>query len=115
MTDATEETSKADLHQIGDVADAVGLSLRTVRYYEEVGLLESASRSAGGFRLYGEDQVDQLRLIKKMKPLGLSLEDMRALLHARQTIQEDGDSPAATEARGEMERFAKVTSERVRG
>lgn len=112
MTSEADETSPTDLHQIGDVADAVGLSLRTVRYYEEVGLLESVSRSDGGFRLYGEDQITQLRLIKRMKPLGLSLEEMRALLHARQLIQSGEDDKAKAEARVAMERFAKITSDR---
>ena len=58
--------SAAALLQIGEVADRVGLSLRTVRYYEEQGLLTPASRTSGGFRLYSEAQVDRLALIKQM-------------------------------------------------
>ena len=45
-------TSDDTRMQIGDVAERTGLSLRTIRYYEEIGLLPAASRSAGGFRLY---------------------------------------------------------------
>lgn len=66
--------------QIGEVASRIGLSLRTIRYYEEVGLVTPSARSAGGFRLYTEDDVARLSLIKRMKPLGFSLEEMRDLL-----------------------------------
>lgn len=74
------------LLQIGEVADRVGLSLRTVRYYEEQGLLEPESRSPGGFRLYSERQVDRLSLIKQMKPLGFTVAEMRDLLDARDEL-----------------------------
>ncbi|GAA4856794.1 MerR family transcriptional regulator [Actinomycetospora corticicola] len=73
---------REDLMQIGTVAERIGLSLRTIRYYEEVGLVVPAGRSPGGFRLYSEDNVTQLRLIMRMKPLDFSLEQMRDLLDA---------------------------------
>jgi DNA-binding transcriptional MerR regulator len=66
--------------QIGEVAERTGLSLRTIRYYEEVGLVVPSARSQGGFRLYTEPDVDRLELIKRMKPLGFQLEEMRDLL-----------------------------------
>ncbi|MDP4689152.1 MAG: MerR family transcriptional regulator [Candidatus Nanopelagicales bacterium] len=69
-----------DLVQIGVLAERVGLSLRTVRYYEEIGLLEPAARTTGGFRLYAPEQEDRLRLLKTMKPLGFTLDEMRSLL-----------------------------------
>lgn len=69
-----------ELMQIGVLAERVGLSLRSVRYYEEVGLVVPSSRSKGGFRLYTSDQEQRLLLIKQMKPLGFSLEQMRDLL-----------------------------------
>src|ERR1700754_997505 len=78
------------LLQIGEVAERVGLSLRTVRYYEEQGLVEPESRSPGGFRLYSEYQVDRLELIKQMKPLGFTVHEMCELLEAR-----DSAEPAA--------------------
>ena len=47
-----QSRASTDLLQIGDVADRTGLSLRTIRHYEEVGLLPEPRRSPGGFRLY---------------------------------------------------------------
>ncbi len=69
-----------DLLKIGEVSDRVGLSLRTIRFYEEAGLVVPETRSTGGFRLYAETAVDRLLLIKGMKPLGFSLEEMVEVL-----------------------------------
>ena len=72
--------------QIGDVAERTGLSLRTIRHYEEVGLLPESPRTQGGFRLYGEDAVRRLLLVKQMKPLGFTLEEMREIVELRETL-----------------------------
>jgi MerR family copper efflux transcriptional regulator len=69
-----------NLFQIGEVADRVGLSVRTIRYYEEVGLVAPASRTAGGFRLYSEENLGRLAILKGMKPLGFSLSEIRELM-----------------------------------
>ncbi|WP_026122624.1 MerR family transcriptional regulator [Nocardiopsis halotolerans] len=74
--------SGAQHMQIGEVAERTGLSLRTIRYYGEVGLVEPSARSRGGFRLYTETDVDRLNLIKRMKPLEFSLDETRELLTA---------------------------------
>ncbi len=66
--------------QIGEVAERTGLSVRTIRYYGEVGLVAPSSRTEGGFRLYTDDHVAKLELIKKMKPLEYSLEEMGDVL-----------------------------------
>ena len=68
------------LLQIGEVAERVGLSLRSVRHYEELGLLPPAERSPGGFRLYDDAAVQRLLVIMQMKPLEFTLEQMRELL-----------------------------------
>ncbi|WP_233601143.1 MULTISPECIES: MerR family transcriptional regulator [Micromonospora] len=68
------------LMQIGEVAERTGLSLRTIRYYEEVGLIVPSARSQGGFRLYTDGDVERLQVVKRMKPLEFSLEQMRDLL-----------------------------------
>lgn len=66
--------------QIGEVAERTSLSLRTIRHYEEVGLVRPSARSKGGFRLYTESDVQRLLLIRRMKPLDFSLEEMADLL-----------------------------------
>ena len=91
--------------QIGEVAERIGLSLRTIRYYEEVGLAAPSARSEGGFRLYAEDDVERLRVIMQMKPLGFSLEEMRELLE----LLDAGD--AADQAR--VTAFREQAAERV--
>lgn len=77
------------LLQIGEAAERVGLSLRTVRYWEEVGLVTPSARSIGRFRLYSEADVERLLLLKQMKPLGLTLEEMRELAD----LIEQGERP----------------------
>ncbi|OON80060.1 MerR family transcriptional regulator [Streptomyces tsukubensis] len=68
--------------QIGEVAERTELSLRTIRHYEETGLVAPSARSQGGFRLYTEADVARLMVIRRMKPLGFTLEEMRDLLEA---------------------------------
>ena len=68
--------------QIGEVAARTELSLRTIRHYEETGLVVPSARSQGGFRLYTEADVARLMVIRRMKPLGFTLEQMRELLDA---------------------------------
>lgn len=72
--------SRTGLLQIGQVAERTGLSLRTIRFYEENGLVRPTTRTDGGFRLYSDDDVARLEVIKRMKPLGFRLEEMQELL-----------------------------------
>ncbi|MDP5182118.1 MerR family transcriptional regulator [Blastococcus sp. BMG 814] len=74
------QVTRTGLLQIGQVAERTGLSLRTIRWYEEEGLVVPTSRTEGGFRLYSADDVARLEVIKRMKPLGFALEEMRELL-----------------------------------
>ena len=83
-----------ELVHIGEVVERTGLSHRTIRYYEEVGILRPAGRTDGGFRLYDEAGIDRLLLIMPMKPLGFSIDEIRELLTAYDAI---GD-PDLTEA-----------------
>lgn len=64
---------------IGDLSRQVGLTPRTIRYYEDIGLLNSVRRVEGGRRIYTEEDIRRLRFIKRLKVLGLSLEDMAEL------------------------------------
>ena len=89
--------------QIGEVAEQVGLSLRTIRYYEEVGLVTPSSRTSGGFRLYTETDVARLRLVKRMKPLEFSLEEMKDVLGVLDGLEEP--DPLGTEHGALVERL----------
>jgi DNA-binding transcriptional MerR regulator len=66
--------------QIGELAERTEMSLRTIRHYDEVGLLTPSGRSDGGFRLYTEADFSRLMVIRRMKPLGFSLDEMAELL-----------------------------------
>ncbi|WP_328767700.1 MerR family transcriptional regulator [Streptomyces sp. NBC_00286] len=66
--------------QIGEVSERTGLFLRTIRHYEDIGVVGPSERSTGGFRLYAEAKVRRLALVRRMRPLGFCLEDVRALL-----------------------------------
>ncbi len=83
--------------QIGEVAGAVGLSLRTIRHYEEVGLVPPSGRTNGGFRLYTDHDVARLQLVKHMKPLEFSLEELRDLLDVRDRLSHDDMGPEERE------------------
>lgn len=78
----------ADLHQIGAVAERTGLSLRTIRHYDEVGLVTPSGRSTGGFRLYTDADIARLEEIKVMKPLGFSLEETIEILELRRAAND---------------------------
>lgn len=65
--------------EIREVCEKTGLSPRTVRYYEELGLLPGVRRRAGGRRVYGEDDLQRLRFVQRLKALGLSLQEIREL------------------------------------
>ena len=67
---------------IGAAAEKSGCSVATIRYYEEIGLMRAAARSAAGRRVYGMPDVDRLRLIRRLRAMEFGLEDVRALLAA---------------------------------
>lgn len=101
------------MHQIGEAAARVGLSLRTVRYYEEVGLVVPSGRTDGGFRLYTDDDIDRLGLVKQMKPLEFSLEEMRDLLDVRDAIADrKTGSRRRAELSGRLSMYAAAAQER---
>ncbi|MFD0039722.1 MerR family transcriptional regulator [Streptomyces anulatus] len=86
--------------QIGEVAARTELSLRTIRHYEETGLVAPSARSQGGFRLYTETDVARLMVIRRMKPLGFTLDQMRELLDATDRL--DGDDQLDADRREEL-------------
>ena len=68
-----------DLRTITEVREITGLSARTLRYYEELGLLPGVRRRAGGRRVYGPDELERLRFIGRLKTLGLTLAEIKEL------------------------------------
>jgi DNA-binding transcriptional MerR regulator len=64
---------------IGTVCEQTGLSPRTVRYYEELGLLPGVRRRSGGRRVYGSDELERLRFIQRLKTFGLALSEIKEL------------------------------------
>jgi DNA-binding transcriptional MerR regulator len=101
------------MHQIGAVASRAGLSLRTVRYYEEVGLVVPSGRTEGGFRLYTEDDIQRLLFIKQLKPLDFSLDEMRTLLEVRdQLADEEEDSAVRASLVDRLDAYADTAAER---
>ena len=64
---------------IGQVARQVGFTTRTIRYYEDIGLLASVRRVESGRRVYTDEDVRRLKFIKRLKLLGLSLDEMKEL------------------------------------
>ncbi|WP_406130604.1 MerR family transcriptional regulator [Streptomyces sp. NBC_00989] len=101
--------------QIGEVAARTELSLRTIRHYEETGLVTPSARSQGGFRLYTESDVARLMVIRRMKPLGFTLDEMRDLLEATDRLDSDEELPT-TEHEELLERvrgFERAAQQRV--
>ncbi len=71
--------------QIGEVAERTGVTQRTLRFYEEKGLLKPPTRMEGGFRLYSEDDVRRVEQIKRLqKLLGLSLAEIKEMVEAEE-------------------------------
>ncbi|CAO0830863.1 MerR family transcriptional regulator OS=Streptomyces microflavus OX=1919 GN=Smic_85210 PE=4 SV=1 [Streptomyces microflavus] len=90
MRRRARDTGVDDKHmQIGEVAARTELSLRTIRHYEETGLVIPSARSQGGFRLYTETDIARLMVIRRMKPLGFTLDQMRDLLDATDRLDSD--------------------------
>jgi DNA-binding transcriptional MerR regulator len=66
-------------YRIGEVAERTGVSVETLRYYEKRRLLSAPARTEGGFRVYSDAVVQQVRFIKQAQSLGLTLDDIRQL------------------------------------
>ena len=111
----TAKAGTSTMH-IGELADRTGLSLRTIRHYDDVGLLPATARTDGGFRVYSEDDFERLMVIKQMKPLGFSLEEMAEILTllSAGTRAASPDTPKETEAgRAKLAEFlAKAVHQR---
>ncbi|MFJ9631252.1 MerR family transcriptional regulator [Streptomyces sp. NPDC101175] len=77
-----------ELLTIGELARATGLTVRTIRYWSDEGVLPPATRSAGGYRLYDAEGAARLELIRTLRELGLGLDDVRKVLAGETTVAE---------------------------
>lgn len=99
----------ARLMHIGAVAERTELSFRTLRHYDEIGLVNPSERSEGGFRLYSEADVERILLIRRMKPLDFTLEQMRELLDITHDVAQPN---APAEARQKLQEIEAIATER---
>lgn len=76
--------SDDSLLSTGDMARITGNTLRTVRFYEEAGILRPERRSTGGHRLFGRSDLERLRLITDLRAAGLSLDEIRDMLELKE-------------------------------
>ncbi|KWR70577.1 MULTISPECIES: MerR family transcriptional regulator [Glutamicibacter] len=106
MDQAKTEGAGGSMH-IGDMVEATGLSHRTIRHYDEVGLLPASTRSEGGFRIYTDSDLARMLVIRSMKPLGFSLEEMGELLDAVDALAAD---PQDTVARAKLDDYTQRAS-----
>ncbi len=75
--------------QIGEVAERTGVTQRTLRFYEEKGLLRPPSRMDGGFRLYSEEDVKRVEMIRRLQDLlGVTLADIKEMVDAQEMLRE---------------------------
>ncbi|MDB9303181.1 MULTISPECIES: heavy metal-responsive transcriptional regulator [Cyanophyceae] len=82
-------TQDKKLFLIGQVTNLSGIPIRTIRYYESLGLVESSGRTEGGFRQFSMDVLTRLAFIKRAQSLGLSLEEIRDILQ----VYDQGQPP----------------------
>lgn len=75
--------------KIGELAARTGLTVRTIRYYEEIGLLKAVSRSPSGYRKYGISELEQIQKVQSLKHLGLQLDEIGDYLDGRENNLEN--------------------------
>jgi DNA-binding transcriptional MerR regulator len=80
-----EYTATAHQVRIGELATELRINPKTIRYYEEIGLLPPAKRTDNGYRLYGDADCERLHFISKAKAVGLTLEEIGQILALRRT------------------------------
>jgi DNA-binding transcriptional MerR regulator len=95
--------------RIGELARRSGLPVKTLRYYEDLGLLPALGRSKGGYRLFGEQSLGRLEFIRRLKSLGLRLEDIQECL----AVHDAGELPCGYIQR-QLQRQIDLVDERLR-
>ncbi len=96
---------------IGELARKTRLTIRTIRYYEELGLIKPQSRSKGGFRLFSEEDISRFQLIHYLKSLNLPLNEIRHLLSLKKRSSTKGE--VANKVLLHLENFATETQRTI--
>ena len=96
--------STPSLMHIGELADKAGVSTRTLRFYEQQGILQPVVRTERGVRIYSEDQMRTLKLIQLLKILGFNLKKIKSLIT---------DSDLGFSGRGTAEKMREVLSNHI--
>lgn len=94
--------------RIGELARELGLNPKTIRYYEEIGLLPTPRRNAAGYRLYGDTERERLRFIAKAKTIGLTLQEIGEILALR-----DGGTEPCPHVRELIDRKLATVNEQL--
>lgn len=89
---------------IGRLGERTGVNIETIRYYEKIGLLPEPTRTAAGYRQYGDDHLRRLRFIRRGRDLGFSIEAIRELLR----LAEHPEQPCAHADELAVEHLAEV-------
>ncbi len=114
---ATNHQTQTTAMQIGEVAKRSSLTVDAIRFYEKRKLLPKAVRSAGRFRLYGEDAIERLRFLHQMQGLGFSLREVGELIQLRERKVDACKSVQAllraklTDVRSKLHELAHLESE----
>ncbi|WP_308222019.1 MerR family transcriptional regulator [Curtobacterium sp. MWU13-2055] len=108
MGNETKTTASSEyLMHIGEVAERTGLSVKTIRDYDAAEVLHPSGRTDGGFRLYSEDDVARLLMVRRMKPLGFSLGEAGILVDAVKVLDEAQPDVDVTAVRSRVAAFIR--------
>lgn len=100
--------AQAETKQIGVVAKESGVPIKTIRYYEELGLLKPSGRTEGGYRLFNIDVLERLHFIKRAQSLGLSLSEIKDFLN----VHDSGELPCV-HIKSKLEDKVKAIDEQI--
>jgi DNA-binding transcriptional MerR regulator len=112
MREIMKKGGQGQIMKIGELAKRAGVSVRAIRFYEELGLLRPQRRSRGGFRLYDQENHQRLAVIHFLKEVGLSLAEIRQVFLARSAP--GGDKAAVTALRGLFHEKLQTIESKIR-
>ncbi|HEX8769589.1 MAG TPA: MerR family transcriptional regulator [Acidimicrobiales bacterium] len=103
--------SETNLLKVGEVGERTGLSRKALRHYESLGLVEPVVRTDSGYRLYDEEALRRIELVRRAKTLGLSLSEAKEFLHVADGCCGDNHPALAEIVEGKLEETARQMAE----